>query len=69
VLFLNERGEATGGAISNIFIEMDGQWLTPPVDCGALPGTYRRHLLETNQSAAEKTLKLEDLACADGVYL
>jgi para-aminobenzoate synthetase / 4-amino-4-deoxychorismate lyase len=69
VLFLNERDEVTEGAISNVFVEKDGQWLTPPVACGVLPGTYRRHLLETNPLAAEQILKLEDLACADGVYL
>jgi len=69
VLFLNERDEVTEGAISNVFVERDGQWLTPPVTCGALPGTYRRHLLESNQSAAERILKLEDLASADGIYL
>ncbi|MGA2350528.1 MAG: aminodeoxychorismate synthase component I [Terracidiphilus sp.] len=69
VLFLNERGEVTEGAISNVFIEKDGQWLTPPIVCGVLPGIYRRHLLETNPSAAERRLKLEDLACANAVYL
>jgi para-aminobenzoate synthetase/4-amino-4-deoxychorismate lyase len=69
VLFLNERGEVTEGAISNIFIEKDGQWFTPPVACGLLPGTYRRHLLETRPAAAERVLQLEDLASADAVYI
>ncbi len=35
VLFLNERGEVTEGAISNIFIEKAGRWFTPPISCGA----------------------------------
>jgi para-aminobenzoate synthetase/4-amino-4-deoxychorismate lyase len=68
VLFLNERGEVTEGAISNVFIEKDGQWFTPPVACGLLPGVYRRHLLET-RAAAERSLQLEDLASADAVYI
>jgi para-aminobenzoate synthetase/4-amino-4-deoxychorismate lyase len=68
VLFLNERGEVTEGAISNVFIEKDGQWFTPPVACGLLPGTYRRHLLET-RPVAEKTLQLQDLVSADAVYI
>jgi para-aminobenzoate synthetase/4-amino-4-deoxychorismate lyase len=46
VLFLNLRGEVTEGAISNIFIEKDGRWFTPPVECGLLAGVFRRHLLE-----------------------
>ncbi len=69
MLFLNERDEVTEGAISNVFIEKDGQWFTPPVRCGLLPGIYRRHLLETKAGAGEKILRLEDLAAADAVYI
>lgn len=69
VLFLNERDEVTEGAISNVFIEKDGQWFTPPVRCGLLPGIYRRHLLESKPGAGEKILRLDDLAAADAVYI
>jgi para-aminobenzoate synthetase/4-amino-4-deoxychorismate lyase len=69
VIFLNEQEEVTEGAISNIFIEKDGLWFTPPVECGLLSGIYRRHLLETRPAIAEKVLSLEDLASADAVYL
>ena len=68
VLFLNERGEVTEGAISNVFIEKDGRWFTPPLACGLLPGIYRRHLLET-KPAEEKMLRIEDLTSADAVYI
>lgn len=68
VLFLNERGEVTEGTISNVFIEKEGRWFTPPVACGLLPGVYRRHLLET-KPAEEKTLRIEDLTSADAVYI
>jgi para-aminobenzoate synthetase/4-amino-4-deoxychorismate lyase len=69
VLFLNEREELAEGAVSNIFIERDGQWLTPPVNSGALPGIFRRHLLETKPSAKECVLHLSDLSSADAIYL
>jgi para-aminobenzoate synthetase/4-amino-4-deoxychorismate lyase len=69
VLFLNERDEVTEGAISNLFAVKNGQWFTPPVTCGLLPGVYRRHLLETKPGAAEKVLRLADLASADAIYL
>jgi len=68
-LFLNERGEVTEGSISNVFIEKDGRWFTPPVACGLLPGTYRRHLLETMPEAVEKILRLEDLTSANAIYI
>jgi para-aminobenzoate synthetase/4-amino-4-deoxychorismate lyase len=69
VLFLNLRGEVTEGAISNVFIEKDGCWFTPPIKCGLLAGVYRRHLLATRPEIEERVLFLEDLRQADAVYL
>jgi len=69
VLFLNLRGEVTEGAISNIFIEKDGQWFTPPIECGLLAGVYRRHLLATRPEMEERILQINDLRRADAVYI
>ena len=69
VLFLNQRGEVTEGAISNVFIEKGGLWVTPPLECGLLAGVYRRHLLETLEHVEERVLYAEDLRRADAVYL
>jgi len=69
VLFLNLRGEVTEGAISNVFIEKDSHWYTPPIECGLLAGVYRRHLLETRHEIEERVLSLDDLRTADAVYL
>jgi para-aminobenzoate synthetase/4-amino-4-deoxychorismate lyase len=68
-IFLNLLGELTEGAISNVFIEKDGRWFTPPVECGLLPGVYRRHLLETRPEIEERVLFEEDLRTADAIYL
>ncbi len=69
LLFLNERDEVTEGTISNIFIEKDGRMFTPPVECGLLPGVYRRYLLETRPNIEERVLTLDDLRNADAVYI
>lgn len=69
VIFLNERDEITEGAISNIFIRKAGELLTPPLSSGVLPGVFRRHILETDPTAKEKILTLEDLDSADAIYL
>jgi para-aminobenzoate synthetase/4-amino-4-deoxychorismate lyase len=69
VLFLNKRGEVTEGAISNVFVEKNSQWFTPPVECGLLAGVYRRHLLETLANVEERVLRTEDLRNADAVYI
>lgn len=69
VIFLNERGEVTEGAISNIFIKKGEQFLTPPVSSGALNGIFRRDFLGTNGNALEKALTLDDLKSADAIFL
>lgn len=68
-IFLNERGEVTEGAISNLFVEMGCRLYTPPVECGLLPGVYRRHVLATDPRAEERVLRLEDLRSADALYI
>lgn len=69
VIFLNMQGQLTEGAISNVFLEKVGRWYTPPVECGLLPGVYRRHLLETRTSIEERILTLDDLQSADAIYI
>jgi para-aminobenzoate synthetase/4-amino-4-deoxychorismate lyase len=69
VLFFNQRGELTEGAISNVFVEKDSLLLTPPVECGLLAGVYRRHLLQTRTDVEERILFEDDLRRADAIYL
>jgi len=45
-LFFNERGELTEGGRSNVFVRIAGQWITPPLACGALPGVTRAVILQ-----------------------
>ncbi|MGE5373786.1 MAG: aminodeoxychorismate synthase component I [Bacteroidota bacterium] len=49
VLLYNERGELTEFTIGNLVVELDGHWITPPIECGLLAGTFRAHLIETGQ--------------------
>ncbi len=69
VFFLNQRGEVTEGAISNVFVEKNGRMFTPPIECGLLSGVYRRHLLATRPDVEERILHEEDLRKADAIYL
>jgi para-aminobenzoate synthetase / 4-amino-4-deoxychorismate lyase len=69
ILFLNEKGELTEGAISNVFLERAGKLLTPPLSCGVLDGVYRRHMLQTRAEAEEQVLTAADLHTADAIYL
>jgi para-aminobenzoate synthetase/4-amino-4-deoxychorismate lyase len=44
-LFFNQHGELTEGGRSNVLVQIDGKWLTPPLSCGLLPGVMRSVLL------------------------
>jgi para-aminobenzoate synthetase/4-amino-4-deoxychorismate lyase len=45
VILWNPSGEATESTIASLVVEMDGRRVTPPVECGLLPGTMRAELL------------------------
>jgi para-aminobenzoate synthetase/4-amino-4-deoxychorismate lyase len=60
VLLWNEHGELTETRIANILIQLGGEWLTPPISCGLLAGTYRAWML-ANGMAKERILTLDDL--------
>jgi para-aminobenzoate synthetase/4-amino-4-deoxychorismate lyase len=45
-LFFNERGELAEGGRSSVFVRIGGNWLTPPLSCGLLPGVMRSVVLE-----------------------
>lgn len=68
VVFTNTRKEITEGAISNIFIKVRGNYFTPPVSSGLLPGIYRQYLLK-KLKAKEKKIFIEDLSNADKIFL
>jgi para-aminobenzoate synthetase / 4-amino-4-deoxychorismate lyase len=70
VVFLNERGEVTEGSRTNLFIERDGDLLTPPVRCGLLAGTLRQDIIEESSlTVEERVLAPADLAAAERIYL
>jgi para-aminobenzoate synthetase/4-amino-4-deoxychorismate lyase len=68
VILWNEKNELTETTIANLFLEIDGELLTSPVECGLLAGTYRRYMLE-NGRAKEAVLRKSDLVNASKIYV
>jgi para-aminobenzoate synthetase/4-amino-4-deoxychorismate lyase len=68
VLLVNEHGELTEGTRTNVILQFGGEWLTPRLDSGLLPGVFRAHLLRTGR-LVEATLYPADLARAHRVRL
>jgi para-aminobenzoate synthetase/4-amino-4-deoxychorismate lyase len=60
VIFLNERGELTEGARSNIFIRRGDVLVTPPLSAGLLDGCLRAELIAQDK-AREAVLMQDDL--------
>ena len=68
VLLWNESGEITESTIANLVVTLDGRQLTPPLEAGLLPGTYRAWLVQTRQ-VTESTIRLEDLKRCSSIFL
>ncbi|MGN6022748.1 aminotransferase class IV, partial [Enterococcus faecalis] len=67
-LLHNERGELTEFTIGNLALQIDGQWATPPLSSGLLPGVMREALLAEGR-LQERVLTLHDLPSAQGMAL
>jgi len=70
-LFFNERGELTEGGRSNVFVKLAGQWWTPPLESGVLPGVMRSVLLEAaaGLQAGERVLTQVDVLNAEALLV
>lgn len=45
-LLINHEGKVSETAIANLVFQIDGQWVTPPLSDGVLPGVMRALLVE-----------------------
>jgi para-aminobenzoate synthetase/4-amino-4-deoxychorismate lyase len=67
VLFTNELGQLTEGSRTNIFVEINGRLLTPPLSAGLLDGRLRNELLAQGY-CTEATLYPNDLYRAEQIF-
>lgn len=72
-ILLNTRGDVAEGSTTNVFVLRNKQLITPPLDCGALPGITRAVVMELAPSRAIplkiERLRPEELMRADEVFL
>lgn len=67
VVLWNANGEITETSIANLVAEVDGKLLTPPVECGLLPGVFRGWLLSRGE-IEEHRITLDDLRRAKRIF-
>ncbi len=68
VIFSNERGCVTEGAITNLFARFGERWVTPPVFDGLLPGIWREAFIR-QVGAQERSLTGAELQTADEIVV
>jgi len=68
VVMFNERNEVTESTIANIVIYHQGQWVTPPLHCGLLAGTFRQTLIEKGV-LVERVVTVDQLRAVEQIYL
>lgn len=73
LLWRSDDGTIAEGSISNVFAMIDGRLVTPPLDCGILPGVTRGIVLELARAlridATEARISVDALHSADEVML
>lgn len=68
VIFLNEKGEITEGATSNIFFIKDKKIYTPRVTCGLLDGIIRKWVVG-NFKVEKGCYNIGDLKNSEGIFI
>ncbi|WP_175624789.1 MULTISPECIES: aminodeoxychorismate synthase component I [Oxalobacteraceae] len=69
-LFCNTQGQVTEGGRSTLFVKLQGQWYTPPLSSGLLPGVMRAAILDDAVwNAQERILTLEDVRNAEQIFV
>ncbi|WP_321364431.1 aminotransferase class IV family protein [uncultured Celeribacter sp.] len=68
VVFLNTRGEICEGTITNVFLELGGEMLTPALSSGLLPGVLREEMLAEGR-VREAVLTEADLRAATRLWV
>ena len=71
-LFYNTRGEVCEATISNVFLVIGGEVVTPPLASGCLPGTMRERVIarcrELGIGVGERVLSEKDLLGAEEIF-
>jgi para-aminobenzoate synthetase/4-amino-4-deoxychorismate lyase len=66
VIMTNRSGNVTETTIGNIVCLIDGDWVTPPVTDGLLPGIMRASLI-ADGSLKERSVSVPELLAADAI--
>ena len=67
-LMLNTSGDLACATVGNVFLRIEGRWITPRLADGALPGLARARLIKGIR-ATESPLSARSIASADAGFI
>lgn len=67
-LLVNSHGEFTEFTMGNVALQLDGEWVTPPLSCGLLPGVMRAELISQGR-LRERVVHRDELPSVHGLAL
>ena len=68
--YCNDQDQILEGAISNIYVQIDQTWFTPPIALGVLPGVMRSYLMaHPAWQVQERILTRNDLMQASNIAI
>ena len=72
VVLVNDLGEVVETTTANLAVRIADEWLTPPVEAGCLPGTYRAELIDLGvlrerRVAVADLIETEEIAVINSV--
>jgi branched-chain amino acid aminotransferase len=66
---VDELGRVTEGAVSNIALQIAGQWITPPITSGILPGVIRALAIERCDFLVREISEKDLMSCEGAIAM
>ena len=67
-IVINEYNKISEAAVSNLLLKINGQWVTPPLTDGALPGVVRALVLE-NCDVSVRSIDISEMQEIESAFL
>jgi branched-chain amino acid aminotransferase len=68
VICINDKNDVTEGAVSNFAFLLDGNWVTPPLSAGVLPGVIRAIAIE-RCGVKVRSISVDEVANIEGALV
>ena len=67
-IIVNELGKVCEGSVTNLLVNLDSKWITPPISDGVLPGIMRALVIEYC-GVSVKSIDVADLQRVQSAFL